>query len=445
MDVPTDETPILNKLLRIRGELEKLKSDRSKFLRSEDVVPYYDMLITLINRVTRLRLDNQHKGEHNRLDVVFDDCFSLLSLFYLGVGRINEAPATYAGIITIKRLLDHLTESGVVADKDLSSIDQQLRDKRRILDISQETCDPSLITFLSTKLDACEEVLHKLQASLSNLSPELIPTLDKLVSIRRQLAAIGSKPKYVPQDLKPLIEELRSIEASRVDGHFLSATGDIPEGQAILTNVIEHCHNLAEELTANRHEVDDGLRPIYETLLDIRSQLERLNVTHRWTLRETDLHTFQTQLQGIDDKRVNGKFCDEQGNVPEGQWVLLYLLRKSYAMIYGLLLSSEAVSEGLMPVHNQLSTVKRCLLAVKKNGGLSSARELYPYQMKLASIESLRVDGKFMVGNAIPEGQGLVNALLSEVSSTHGVILTPSALICVMSYDVKWMRMSASE
>jgi hypothetical protein len=80
----------------------------------------------------------------------------------------------------------------------------------------------------------------------------------------------------------------------------------------------------------------------------------------------------------------------------------------------------------LMPVHNQLSTVRRCLVEVKKAGGpysgtpllkfmLIIARELYPYGMKLNSIDGMRVGGKFMTEDgSIPEGQGTVHALLAE-------------------------------
>ena len=62
---------------------------------------------------------------------------------------------------------------------------------------------------------------------------------------------------------------------------------------------------------------------------------------------------------------------------------LLYLLRKSYALIYQLLLTSEPVSEALLPIYNQLTTLRKCLLEVKKLGGVSSPRELYPYSMKV--------------------------------------------------------------
>lgn len=41
------------------------------------------------------------------------------------------------------------------------------------------------------------------------------------------------------------------------------------------------------------------------------------------------------------------------------------------------------MSEALLPVFNQLQTLRRCLLEVKRSGGVSSPRELYPYSMKV--------------------------------------------------------------
>lgn len=76
--------------------------------------------------------------------------------------------------------------------------------------------------------------------------------------------------------------------------------------------------------------------------------------------------------------------------------------------------SSEPVSESLQPIHNQLSTVRKCLLEIKRVDGLNNLRELYPFQFKLASLDNLRSDGKFIINNTIPEGQGTLNALLAE-------------------------------
>lgn len=67
-----------------------------------------------------------------------------------------------------------------------------------------------------------------------------------------------------------------------------------------------------------------------------------------------------------------------------GCQTLLYLIRRCYGYIYHLMISSEPVSEALLPVYNQLQTLKRCLLEVKNGGGVSSVRELYPYSMKVS-------------------------------------------------------------
>ena len=83
-------------------------------------------------------------------------------------------------------------------------------------------------------------------------------------------------------------------------------------------------------------------------------------------------------------------------------------------MIYQYIISSEPVSEALLPIYNQLLTLKKCLVEVKKAGGVDSPRELYPYSMKLNSIDNMKKDGKFMVGDDIPEGQASVQALLAE-------------------------------
>lgn len=47
------------------------------------------------------------------------------------------------------------------------------------------------------------------------------------------------------------------------------------------------------------------------------------------------------------------------------------------------MVSSEPVSEALLPIYNQLQTLKRCLVEVKNSGGVGSPRELYPYSMKV--------------------------------------------------------------
>lgn len=131
--------------------------------------------------------------------------------------------------------------------------------------------------------------------------------------------------------------------------------------------------------------VEERFQDTFNNLFEIHKQLEKLSLTQAWSLRETDLYSYQRRLDRVDESRVDGKFVDAAGK-PAGvfeQRALLYLLRKSYATIYFMITSSEPVSEALLPIYNQLTTLRRCLVEVKKSGGVSSARELYPYSMKV--------------------------------------------------------------
>lgn len=150
--------------------------------------------------------------------------------------------------------------------------------------------------------------------------------------------------------------------------------------------------------------IDDRFKERYEKLRKIRNQLEHLSLLKAWALRETDLYHYQRELDREDEARVDGNFVDDQGKPADlftqrvsasnkelsviltaysGQ-TLLYLIRRSYAYIYSLIISSEPVSEALLPIYNQLQTLRRCLVEVQKSGGVASDRELYPYSMKVS-------------------------------------------------------------
>jgi hypothetical protein len=131
--------------------------------------------------------------------------------------------------------------------------------------------------------------------------------------------------------------------------------------------------------------IPEAFKSTYDTLIGIRNELEKLSLTQAWSLRETDLYDFQRELDKIDEARVDGNWLDQDGKPAElyVQRTLLYLIRRSYGYIYYLMISSEPVSEALLPIYNQLQTLKRCLIEVKNSGGVSSVRELYPYSMKV--------------------------------------------------------------
>lgn len=160
------------------------------------------------------------------------------------------------------------------------------------------------------------------------LSVELIPIHEKLVTTRRQLVALAAKEGSHKAELKPIQEELRKIDSKRVDGKFLGPGGVVPASQAICSSLLEECFEISQEIKAQEESkhVATSLKPIYDRLGEIRAELENLVLTHRWSLRETDLWNYSLSLQEIDKMRVDGKFVDQDGNRPSGQYVCrLYL------------------------------------------------------------------------------------------------------------------------
>lgn len=243
----------------------------------------------------------------------------------------------------------------------------------------------------------------------ANVSPRVQSIIDSLISIKYELFNLITNNDDSSQDqISNLSAKLNEIKEQT---ETLLTESPNFNGEGIVKGLTDNCTNYLKDLQMGIDRVDTELRPTYENLLQIRSTLQKLLVTRRWTLRTTDIFSYLKRLNDIDNSRVNGYFISKN---LKGQSVLLYLLRSSFAIIYKLLESCEPVSESLGPIHNQLSTIRRCLLDLKRYGGISSMRELYPYQLKLDSIDNMKSDGKFIIKNQIPEGQGAVVALLAE-------------------------------
>lgn len=105
----------------------------------------------------------------------------------------------------------------------------------------------------------------------------------------------------------------------------------------------------------------------------------------------------------------------------------------TYAYPFSPLLPS--LTSRILLFSQKLNTIKRCLststlpsfldsfltfshvcaVEVAKQGGPFTGRDLYPFQMALHQIDTLRKDGKFEGRDgSVPEGQSLLHALLSE-------------------------------
>lgn len=227
-----------------------------------------------------------------------------------------------------------MQESGIYTATDLKPYQSRLAELKQIIVDSHSqddeeatdevTAEEGLTKLLLAKWNACgtsfrcahsssnssllnlpahaDRLLTKLVSSLSQLSPELAPLHQRLITLRRLLASIAARPRPTANDVTTILTELRSIDDKRVSGKFVirlgpGATEDDPDeefapekGQELLAGLLEDNFEICQEIQAREGAEDVArgpLQPIYDRLSELRAQLERLVLTHRWTLRET--------------------------------------------------------------------------------------------------------------------------------------------------------------
>ncbi|KAI9302377.1 hypothetical protein BJ944DRAFT_121100 [Cunninghamella echinulata] len=413
--------PLEEELITIRNKLSALKKDRDNYPRSDDILSLYQQTEHQVELLAACRSgDVWSSKSRNRVNGVLDDVMSLLSLFFMSIGRNREIPAVYAQLVTVERYLEQLSQMGIYTDNVLVEIEERLDDIGSIIFGDQDqnsNYSTYFLDLLKKKYNRSKEALDSLLVTIREVAPELKPLQDELVELRRELSLVAQRPAgFKASDIYPFQEKIRKIDNLKSD--LFPKDGSTPKGQALIVGLLEQLYEETHDLIASTDNISDSLKPIADRLKEIKNQLGRLALTHRWTLRETDLYTYQLQLQEIEKLRHNGKFRDPKtssDDVPDGQALINFLLRGCYRLITKMLSENVPVSEAIMPIHNQLSTVRRCLVEVTKWGKPDSARDLYPYQLKLASIDNMRRDGIFYddEGN-IPEGQAICISILNE-------------------------------
>ncbi|SPN97522.1 related to UPF0662 protein C30C2.08 [Cephalotrichum gorgonifer] len=410
----SQDQQVLNKLTEIRNKLVLLKTDRTTYLRSQDVIPLYDETIEQVNLLDGA-LGFVEGKPTTQLGHVIDSCFRILSLCFLTIGRNNEAPAVYSPTTTILRLLYHLAECDLYSAHDLEALTETL-DKLSTTVTRDTKCPRPYSDLLARRIELCRTSVGTLQERLSRLEQPLPDVYERLISLLRTVSRANTRPTVSMSEIGELRQKIQAIASERKNGLFVAKDGSVPAGNDIVNGLLERCLHWSELSLERKGDIPERFRPIYDQLVAVRNHLEKLSITHAWALREADLYDYNRTIDRIDDMRVNGNWVDEEGNPADlyVQRILLYLIRRCYGYTFSLVIASQPVSEALLPVYNQLRTLKRCLTEVKKAGGVKTVREVYPYSMKLNSIDNMRVDGKFIIGEDIPEGQGSVTELLED-------------------------------
>lgn len=242
--VSAAEKPILEKLVSVRDKLLLLKQDKSTYVKSQDVLPLYEEVIEQVSALNDAR-GPDHLVQ-NRVDSILDDCLQLLSLFFMAIGRNNEAPALYSMTSNIIRLCDHLKEAAFYSTRDLESIENTLGNMRRTVEKDDEKYGPDLLNRIKYRIEACEKLLQELRDFLSTLSPTMVPTWEKLVSILRAVAALNTRSKYSQKDLNDLRAQLLDMQKSMHDGKLPDEKGEVTDGQNLVVPLLQRCLKFCE-------------------------------------------------------------------------------------------------------------------------------------------------------------------------------------------------------
>lgn len=210
------EREIFERLTAIRDQLLLLKQDRTRYIRSQDVQQLYDQTVEQVKLLNDARKGLEHSENrgmslsiHRRhhhhagyvltrvakVDKILESCFQLLSLFFMTIGRNSEAPAAYALTSTIKRLLDHLSESKLYSAKDLDSMNKTLDRLEGIVHKSGPNNSPYLSELLSKRVELCKSRIEELQKALDGLAEPLQEVHEKLISIMRSTSLANTKAK----------------------------------------------------------------------------------------------------------------------------------------------------------------------------------------------------------------------------------------------------------
>lgn len=81
-----------------------------------------------------------------------------------------------------------------------------------------------------------------------------------------------------------------------------------------IPRIIKYTPHIKTDTNNNRQGMMDArFKDSFDSLANIRNQLEKLSLTQAWSLRETDLYSYQRKLDNADAARVDGNFVCADG------------------------------------------------------------------------------------------------------------------------------------
>ncbi|KAJ3338432.1 hypothetical protein HDU93_009528 [Gonapodya sp. JEL0774] len=440
--VPKAEETIHEQLLALRKRLAHLKKEGVYTL--EDVEHLSTDVGKVIGDLRDVREDEDGAGmNRNHIDEILDDVWTGLFTLWASVANVDQMLYPLLVKFTaIKRQLDDMETSGAFTEDDVLEIQEALTDieSRHVQDgkfffnpakFPDHGNPPSGQGLLFVLLNRCRREARNLLLETDTIESYMLKgTMADLVQVEREVREIQKRGSYSLQQVQALQERAREIDSKRTGGVFHDPDGSIPAGQARITAVLERVFDDLHGLVIAKEEVTGPLRPIYEKLVELKIQLEKMLRNKRWTTTYADLDPLRQALREIDELRSpDGKITRDDGHggpveIPSGQAVVHQLLARCYHCVGMLTRSIEAIAPDLEGIYNHLVEARTALLELAKKVRAKETVELSAVetlQTTLSEIEShRRADGTFHTqkmderSGRIPRGQAVITSLVAE-------------------------------
>ena len=220
--------------------------------------------------------------------------------------------------------------------------------------------------------------------------------------VQTKLNSFLSTGVYKPESLEPIKKEIIRY-------------------QSVNPESVETCSNLLSLLELKLSRISCTLLPIHSRLVDLKLELESLDST---PFKLSKVTSIQQELLQIDNARIDGKFVSNDHEILPGQGEVINLLEECFQDVQSLLEQCEDEDNDSNPMpllYQELTDIKSNLqdLSSVINFTTTSIKpieiDLIHLQVQLGTIDSKRVDGKFIdqFGN-IPKGQAILHSLLAK-------------------------------
>ncbi|KAJ3088918.1 hypothetical protein HK102_007638 [Quaeritorhiza haematococci] len=318
---------------------------------------------------------------------------------------------------------------------------------------------PSGQAIVASLLTRCYRLVRLAVESESIVDPTLIPIQNRLENIILHLSTIKESldegANVDPLELRFVQEHLDAIDRGAVEGKFLDADGNIPEGQATIHEQLEEAYDLVHECLVEmeaRKDSEDA-SSVIGVLTERATEVRDTALGYLGSAAKGVTDYSASAIYGLRDTLAEGTTVvrralgDPVGTARGATTQLASATRSAFGYLGRILEEIEPVDPSLMDVALHLGRIRRALKRLRNDRNAEQVRlsggsplpananlemlaaeiedrqhrkdrfhqKLVELQKQLDEIDAKRSDGKFL--NAAGEaarGQALLHNLLEE-------------------------------